>query len=393
MNNLDELKELIGINFIRPSTVKYILPDVHDDALYSGDGMTKYVISKSILEHEKINPILEHMKAFESINKYDINSYYDMAASIANVISLYNSENDEEDHVNLISNIDNNFNVNDINEFEKEFLIEFYKNRFRNLFDIGMKNKNNVEDNIDNNIEDDDEDVPQFKKTKNLNIKQKDYNFIEKLLRKLGIHADIGIKDFIYLYLIQKFSNSGEEEFNQPSLSKHTVESFEQNLFLELPLAVEGLVESVKEEFINLYDNNWINEVYNELDNTYKLIEKDEASLDKDHLNDLNIDQTTIKVSKPDKDVIKDVKNRISELEKLISDYDDKKHFQGEVKPIIFNTRDALKYLLDKITSDNTLHNYKEVQIYFQKLMSPITDLFPPRLVKYLSMEYKSEGK
>lgn len=81
-----------------------------------------------------------------------------------------------------------------------------------------------------------------------------------------------------------------------------------------------------------------------------------------------------------------DAKKRLKELEQLISDYDSKKHFLGEKKPAIFNARDAIKYILDKCGSGATLADYKDAQIHFLKMKSTIMNLFPPSLVRYISM-------
>ena len=62
----------------------------------------------------------------------------------------------------------------------------------------------------------------------------------------------------------------------------------------------------------------------------------------------------------------------------------------GEVKPAIFNAKTALEEIQDKL-NDGSMDAYKEAQIHFQKLMSPIVNLFPPSLVKFLA--HGSDGE
>lgn len=87
--------------------------------------------------------------------------------------------------------------------------------------------------------------------------------------------------------------------------------------------------------------------------------------------------------------VKKDVNQRLKEIDDLIKNWKEKKHFYGEVKPAIFHARDSLNFIMDKCKSGK-LSDYKEAQLHLQKLMSPITELFPPSLVKFLA--YGSDG-
>jgi hypothetical protein len=85
-----------------------------------------------------------------------------------------------------------------------------------------------------------------------------------------------------------------------------------------------------------------------------------------------------------------DVAKRIKELDGLISDYEEKKHFYGEVKPAIFNAKEALVFIMDKLNS-GSYDDYRKAQMHLQKVHSSIADLFPPTLIKFLA--YGNDGE
>lgn len=79
------------------------------------------------------------------------------------------------------------------------------------------------------------------------------------------------------------------------------------------------------------------------------------------------------------------IKKRVKELEKSIRDYDDKGYNDGAGANSNKNKAiDALEQILDNLQS-NDYEGFREAQLFFLTLMSPIIDLFPPALVNFLS--------
>lgn len=118
-----------------------------------------------------------------------------------------------------------------------------------------------------------------------------------------------------------------------------------------------------------------------------ELEEADDGSIamdDKTDSKSLNADQADVTSPKVPKEVKDDVAKRIGELDKLIDEFNSQKHFHGQVEPAVFNAKDSLKLIMDKLNAGDML-SFKEAQIHFQKLMSPITNLFPPSLIHFLA--------
>lgn len=82
-------------------------------------------------------------------------------------------------------------------------------------------------------------------------------------------------------------------------------------------------------------------------------------------------------------DVIKSVTQRKRELQKSIEQYDTKGFNQDSQKE---KAIECLDKIIDNLAS-NSQDGFKQAQIYFATLMTPITDLFPSKLVLFLADE------
>ena len=76
-----------------------------------------------------------------------------------------------------------------------------------------------------------------------------------------------------------------------------------------------------------------------------------------------------------------EVKQRITELNQAILRYDDKGYDDKSIKQ---QAVDCLNQILQDL-STNDLEGVKKAQIYFETLMSPLTDFFPPKLINWLA--------
>lgn len=76
-----------------------------------------------------------------------------------------------------------------------------------------------------------------------------------------------------------------------------------------------------------------------------------------------------------------EVKQRIAELNQAILRYDDKGYDDKSIKQ---QAVDCLNQILQDL-STNDLEGVKKAQIYFETLMSPLTDFFPPKLINWLA--------
>lgn len=349
MNELNRWMDIGGINSSYGSG-SYPLPRAHPDVLDIESNFSKYVYAKRILEHVEVNPILENIKAFDSINPHDIDTYYNMAKRVAGAVEYYNSTSDNPVNIKIEESVI--FDCND--KFLLEFLLEFYS---KNAPAVDMNSINSIDQNKE-------EDAPAP-------------NFIQKLMKKMGIDSGIALKDFIYLYLIKQFNDSGESDSHiKPSPKLSMGEG------IEVPVEFMVVANIIKSELLENNDGEFSEIIEREL----KLVsEYDQTILNQDHLNDINPHQLDMVAPKVDATVKSDIKKRISEVNKLIDDYNKDKHFANGVKPVIFNVKTTLEFLLDGLNNMKNMSDYKELQIYFQKLMSPITDLYPPSLVKFLS--------
>lgn len=82
-------------------------------------------------------------------------------------------------------------------------------------------------------------------------------------------------------------------------------------------------------------------------------------------------------------EVMSQVKQRISELKAAIEKYDERGYNEGGVK---VNAVDCLEKIA-AFLSLGTEEGYAEAQVFLGTLMSPITGMFPPRLIKYLATQ------
>lgn len=99
----------------------------------------------------------------------------------------------------------------------------------------------------------------------------------------------------------------------------------------------------------------------------------------KDEFDPINSDENE-KIYIP-KEVISQTKLRIAEIKKSIEDYKQKGTTNhGEKENII----ESLEKILNNLSSGNS-KGFKDAQILFLSLMSPITDLFPPVLINFLA--------
>ncbi len=76
-----------------------------------------------------------------------------------------------------------------------------------------------------------------------------------------------------------------------------------------------------------------------------------------------------------------EVKQRIAELNQAILRYDDKGYDDKSIKQ---QAVDCLNQILQDL-STNDLEGVKKAQVYFETLMSPLTDFFPPKLINWLA--------
>jgi hypothetical protein len=84
------------------------------------------------------------------------------------------------------------------------------------------------------------------------------------------------------------------------------------------------------------------------------------------------------KMVKVPADVTAAIKTRVSELKASIEEFDKKGYNDGSVKQ---NGIDALEKVLDDLKQEDGL---LRASMYFATLMSPIQDLFPPKVVKFI---------
>lgn len=80
-------------------------------------------------------------------------------------------------------------------------------------------------------------------------------------------------------------------------------------------------------------------------------------------------------------DVKNAVKQRIAELDKAILAYDDKGYDDKSIKQ---QAVDCLNQIMQDI-GDGSIEGVKKAQIYFETLMSPLTDFFPPQIINWLA--------
>lgn len=84
-------------------------------------------------------------------------------------------------------------------------------------------------------------------------------------------------------------------------------------------------------------------------------------------------------------EIKKSIKKRISELNKAIEEYDEKGYNDKSLKP---QAIDNLKKI-DELLSDEDYESFVQAQVYYGTLMSPLTNLFPAKLIRFL---HRSDG-
>lgn len=80
-------------------------------------------------------------------------------------------------------------------------------------------------------------------------------------------------------------------------------------------------------------------------------------------------------------EVRKEINKRIKELKSAILRYDDKGYNDKSIKQ---QAVDCLEQILQDLSTGD-VEGVKKAQIYFETLMSPLTDFFPPKLVNWLA--------
>jgi hypothetical protein len=344
---LHELKSKLGMK--TTPVVEYPLPRPNDDVLDVGRNITKYGRAKHILESPDINQILQSMDAFSAINIYDIDSYVNLGESVASAIN-YILETHDDAELDVVG---------------KEFIIEADNalGGMVNKFVGGqMDSKPGEEQGQDGEEQGQDgKNRPDGALDKITNMFDVG-GWIEKLAAKLGISAE-NIKGMMYAYFTTKL-HKGKEEAGPDASGR--------------PSDDGGRPSGDGGERMNGGQAQFARES----------IEEPEEVIAEAHENPKQEDVTGPKMPA---NVKSDVNKRIKELKQLMSDFESKKHFYGEKKPAIFNAKKSLEFIMDKCKSGNMLE-FKEAQLHLQKLMGPITDLFPPSLVRYLATG-KDDGK
>ena len=81
------------------------------------------------------------------------------------------------------------------------------------------------------------------------------------------------------------------------------------------------------------------------------------------------------------KEIVEQVNKRISEIKKSMELYDEKGYNDISLKK---QAIECMEKIMDHLKEEN-IESFKQAQIYFQTLMSPLTDLFPAKLVNFLA--------
>lgn len=87
-------------------------------------------------------------------------------------------------------------------------------------------------------------------------------------------------------------------------------------------------------------------------------------------------------------EIKKSIDNRIKELNAAIDLYDEKGYNDGSLKP---NAISVLEKIKEKLELEN-YEGFRQAQMYFQRLMSPITSLLPSRLINFLATGDQKEN-
>lgn len=87
-------------------------------------------------------------------------------------------------------------------------------------------------------------------------------------------------------------------------------------------------------------------------------------------------------------EIRKSIDNRIKELKDAIDLYDEKGYNDGSLKP---NAISVLEKIKEKLELEN-YEGFRQAQMHFQRLMSPITSLLPSRLINFLATGDQKEN-
>lgn len=101
--------------------------------------------------------------------------------------------------------------------------------------------------------------------------------------------------------------------------------------------------------------------------------------------NSFGIDVPTNGAIKIPAEVKAAVKTRIAEIKAAIAEYDEKGYNDHSQKE---KAIECLEQIMDNL-STNDIEGLKKAQIYYSTLMSPITDLFPSKIVLFLAQSLK----
>lgn len=351
---LQDLKRLLGMDY--EVIIEYPLPRPNEDVLDTASSLMSYAHAKSVLENSDVNHILKSLNAFDSINEYNIDTYIKLSESVENGRNHFTNPNDD---------------LPELDEVGTEIVIEFNADQYAQQNGMAQDPNVNVDGMADGGQNGPDIDMP-----------ANDVSWFEKLARKLGF-KDIDMKDMLYLYLINKFNHGDDAGGDNPM----------SDMMQGMPKspAMEGWVRGVERQFMVEYPENWEEKLYDAAHSKYNegkdpvINEADDATIDDEVVDDGIVGPTMSATVKSD------INNRIKELDVLIKDYEAKKHFYGEIKPAIFNAKDVLTKLLAKGTTGK-MRDYKEAQLLFQKVSSPISNLFPPSVVRFLATGHDGTG-
>lgn len=353
---MQQLKQLLGMDY--HYVPGYPLPKIDEDSLTTQDAFGKYALAKKVLEHPVVNPVLESMSAFNTLNKFDVESYLSMANTVLHSLSLEEESTEFDAIVEGFGNTAlDSVHLTEVDDcFKYEFIVEFSRNKF------GAS-------------------TPELDADDSIEAPAQGESWIKKILSKLGI-KDVDFKDALYWYFINQYLHKDDPEPSSnmgmgklmPSMGEGVIDIAES-----VPPEMEGWIKSVKDKFMEKYPDDHEEKLHSMVQGKYEdqITETDDASIKAEKTEN----RTAPKIPA---NVKKDVKQRVKELNDLIRNYNKKPHFQGEVRPAIFNAVESLEFILDKC-GDNNVDGYFEAQLMFQKLKSPVVNLFPPSLVKYLS--------
>lgn len=362
--SINTLKEMMGMDVA--DGINYPLPQLHPDALDSVENVQKYAAAKAVLNHPEVNPVLKEMNAFDTLNKFSVHPAFEMAQWIVEALSVFYADTPVSDL--FYTEFPLMAEGQDLSEFGKEFLAEFTNSRM------------SVEPDTTRGM-------------------PEDRGWMDEIAAKFGFH-NIGFKELMWLYIVNQVKNGmvDKDDMLKPKhgLAKPkdvpvTEDAIGEIVGDEVLAEVKDWYSSLESTSMIQYGSKWPEVLYNSAWNNYisstdiekePIVEADDATL--------NNKPEPRKVPKPSAKVKADIKQRVKELENLINDYKKERHFYGDVKPAVFNAKESLEKILALINT-GTLDNYKQAQIHFQKLMSPITNLFPPSLVKFLA--YADDGE